>query len=86
MVIPWACSDLLLWSALCQHDFVPAGIACDLPTVLSGWHFKALLWMTCPTTWLEVLLVMPWLWCFSVLARNTFLEMSLGGDGSWWSI
>lgn len=53
MVIPWACSDLLLWSALSQHGFVPAGITCDLPTVLSGWHFKALPWLTCLTTWLE---------------------------------
>lgn len=86
MVIPWACSDLLVWSALSQNGFVPAGITCDLPTVLSGWHIKALPWLTCLTTWLEVLLVIAWLWCFAVLAKNTFPEMSLGGDGSWWSM
>lgn len=32
----WACSEAVAWSALSQHGFVPAGITCDLPTVLSG--------------------------------------------------
>lgn len=86
MVIPWACSDLLLRPALSQHGFVPAGTTWDLPTVLCGWHFRALPWLTCPSTWLEALLVMPWLWCFAVLARNTFPELFLGADGSWWSM